>query len=69
MDKKNKVKELEKTMNELGAAEDFETAANRFETASNLVKELLAESDTTHGKIYEVIKKLDELVEVESDIE
>jgi hypothetical protein len=65
----NKIKKLEKTMAELGAAEDFEIASNRFEKASKLVKELLVEGDKEQGKVYEVIKELDNLIEIESDIE
>jgi len=67
VENKNKMKQLEKSMEELGSAADFETASARFDTAGKLVRELLNDGKTAEGKIYEVIKKTDKYIEVESD--
>jgi exonuclease VII small subunit len=69
MDKENKIKKLETIMNDLGNATDFETASGNFTQASVLVKELLTESETAKGKVYEVIKELDEMIEQETNLE
>jgi exonuclease VII small subunit len=63
MTQTGKIKKLEELVNKIENETDFDKAAEDFDTAAKLVKELQDEFQTKQGKLYEVIAR----IETESD--
>ncbi|MCL2755832.1 MAG: hypothetical protein FWE45_02155 [Firmicutes bacterium] len=60
-----KMAELEKIAKELEASTSFDKSTELFTRSANLVKEILTQTADTKGKVYEIIKDVDGMVEAE----
>jgi len=63
-----KTGELEKLVKELEGEENFDIAIEKFGSAAKLVKELLGEVEEKKGRVLEVIKTIDGMIEKEMQL-
>jgi hypothetical protein len=63
MDKR--VERVEALLKQVEEEKNFLRAADLFTEAAPIIKELLAEGEKKHGRVFEVIKEIDKFVEKE----
>ena len=64
-----KIAELEKLAKELEKEKSFDKTIENFAKAASLVKEVLVETESARGRVLEIIKDLDGIIERELDVE
>ena len=63
MDKR--VERVEALLKQVEQEKNFLQAADLFAEAAPLIKELLAEGEKKHGRVLEIVREIDEIVERE----
>jgi len=67
LENKDYIKEIEKLAKELESEKNFEKSIEQFSRASELIKIALSSSEQERGKIYQIIRELDEIIEEEME--
>ena len=62
-----KLEQVEKLTKEIESETDFEKVIEKFSAAADILKQVLSEGKEQKGRVMEIVKELDGLVEKELD--